>query len=99
MPKLIVVFDLLSDDEGAIDLVSEESSSEASTGRLSCCATTTTSSSHSDDSSFLPRWTYLPDGQWLQVNDLFDDCDGIDEESSSTAEWYKELNSRRPRKR
>jgi hypothetical protein len=57
------------------------------------------SSSSSDDSSFLPRRTCHPDGTWHEFNDIFDECDGTDEESKSTANWYQDLVSRRSQKR
>ena len=87
------VIDLVSSDEDVLDLVSSESSSEASTDDAG------SSSSSDDSSSYLPSWTCLPDGNWLQIDELFDDCDGIEEESISTTVWYTKLISRQPKKR
>jgi hypothetical protein len=94
--KVTIVIDLSFEDEGVIDLVPSNSSSEAS----STGATTSSSSSSSDDSC-QPKWTYLPNGQWLQLNDLFDDCHGADDEDSNSSadDWYQQLLSRRPQKR
>ena len=72
------MIDLLFEDEGVIDLVSHDSSSEAS----SAGAATSFSSSSSDD-LHQPKWMRLPDGQWLQLKDLFDDCHGTDDEDSN----------------
>ena len=94
--KVTVVIDLSFEDEGVIDLVPSDSSSEASSA-----GTTTSSSSSLSDDSHQPKWTCLPNGQWLQLNDLFDDCHGADDEDSNSSadDWCQQLLSRRPQKR
>jgi hypothetical protein len=102
MRKLTIVINFASDDEVAnltssdqpvVDLVSSLEASSMGAGSSSSLL----SSSH--DLSFLPRWTCHPDGTWHQVNNDFDDCDGTDEESKSTANWCQDLVSRWPQKR
>ena len=88
-----VVIDLVSSNEEVIDLVSSEEDSEASTDGAG------SASSSDDSSSYLPSWTHLPDGNWRQIDELFDDCDGREEESSSTTIWYSKLISRHHQKR
>jgi hypothetical protein len=100
MPKVKIVIELSCSTEASWALT-------GTSGRLlvapssscSSAASSSSSSSSSDDSSCLPSWTCLADGHWLQVNDHFDDCDGLDEESKSTTNWFHRLSSRRRLKR
>jgi hypothetical protein len=96
MPKFTIVVDISSDEDEVVDLVSSDSSIEVSIGGLSSGGAS--SSSLSSSSSFVPRWKCFPDGRWLQVNDVFDECNGLNEESQATSAWYAELSSRRPQK-
>jgi hypothetical protein len=97
MPKFTIVVDISSNKDEVIDLVSSDSSIEASIGGLSCGGVSSSLSS-SALSSFLPSWICFPDGRWLQVNDVFDECDGLHEESQATSDCYAELSSRWPKK-
>jgi hypothetical protein len=96
MPKFTIVVDISSNEDEVIDLISSDSSIKASIGGLSCDGASSSSSSSS--SLFLPSWICFPDGGWLQVNDGFDEGDGLHEESQATSDWYAELSSRRPQK-
>jgi hypothetical protein len=95
MRNLTIIIDFSSRDldvasgQEVVDLVS--SLEEASVGA---------SSSSSDASSYLPRWNCLPDGTWLRADEeCYDECDGTNEQSTSTDIWYQNLISRRPRER
>jgi hypothetical protein len=91
MPKFTIVVDISFNEDEVINLVSSDSSSiEASIGGLSCGGA---SSSSSSSSLFLPSRICFPDGRWLQVNDVLDECDGLHEESQATSDWYAELSS------
>jgi hypothetical protein len=59
-------------DREVINLVSSESSSEASADGAGSSSSSDASSSH------LPSWTCLPDGNWIQADNFFYDCDGGD---------------------
>jgi hypothetical protein len=90
MRNLTIIVDFSSRDldvasgQEVVDLVS--SSEEASVGA---------SSSSSDASSYC-----LPDGTWLRVDEeCYDECDGTNEQSTSTDNWYQNLISRRPLER
>jgi hypothetical protein len=100
MPKFTIVVDTSSDEDEVIDLVSSDSSIEASIGGLSSggASSSSLSSSSSSSSSFLPSWICFPDGRWLQVNNIFDECNGLNEETQATSDWYAELRSRWPQK-
>jgi hypothetical protein len=89
MPKFPIVIDISSDEDEVIDLVSSDSSIEASIlGGLPSGGAS--SPSLSSLSPFLPSWICFPDGRWLQVNNIFDECDGLNEESQATSDWYAE---------
>jgi len=104
MPTLTIVLDFSSDDREVIDLTSGEQgevidlvSSDSSSEDTSTFDGS--SSSFSDDDSYLPSWTCHRDGKWVQLNEIFDECDGVEKESKSTADWFDQLISRRPKKR
>jgi hypothetical protein len=106
MPTLtVLVIDFSSDDREVIGLVASEADREvvdlvSSQSSLEASADGAGSSSSSDASSSCPpSWTCLPDRNWIQEDDFFNDCDGGNEESRSTANRSQHLISRQPQKR